>query len=247
MRQEWSPQKKFKCRRHPQLNISSEVGALLQGGSSGGCPKLPEHIPHAAAFLVSLGNCGSSPVAISHSSVMLREWVKGIAFALYYSSEGSLLSRAENLPPWSSISQHTSLSESFKNAQLSQCTHWGSTAECNTIECCTATRCASAFRVPWPLRCISSALCTFHHHSIGWKLIVINCEGLCWQPLSSYGYISKKLWNRHFKALGRETNWLLQNSWMIITHLLIMLINNWCKIFWYSFKMLGVFKGQHCS
>lgn len=65
-------------------------------------------------------------VAISHSSMMLTEWVKGTAFALYYSSEGSLLSRAENLPSCSSISQHASLCESFKNAQLSQCPHWGS-------------------------------------------------------------------------------------------------------------------------
>lgn len=111
----------------------------------------------------------------------------------------------------------------------------------------TVSRCAAAFGAPWPLRCVPSALYAFQYHSIGRRLIVINYEGLCCQPLSSYGYISKKLWNRHFKALGRETNWLLQNSWMIITHLLIMLINNWCKIIQCSLRMRRVFKGQSCS
>lgn len=80
----------------------------------------------AAAFLVSPGNCGPSPLPFPIPLRCSGSGLRALSL-LSYSSEGSLLSRAENLPSWSSISQHASLCESFKNAQLSQCTHSGST------------------------------------------------------------------------------------------------------------------------
>lgn len=98
-------------------------GGCCTAGSSGGCSNCRSRALQCCSSPAVPGELCLLSIAISHPSVMLREWVKGTVLALCYSSEGSLLSRAENLPSWSSISQQGSLCESFKQAQLSQCTH----------------------------------------------------------------------------------------------------------------------------
>lgn len=209
--QEGSQWKIFKCRRHHSWMSHLRWVLHCREGALGAAPNcrstmapLHCHFPFLCdALAIGQGHCRYSLFQLRGISAFQG---RKSAFLVFH------------FTAWFSVWE-------FQNAQLSQCTHWGSMWVLHSQLMCLC------LRVPWPLRCISSALYTFRYHSIGWKLIVINCEGLCWQPLSSYGYISKKLWNKHFKALGRETNWLLQNSWMIITHLLIMLINNWCKIF----------------
>lgn len=106
----------------------------MAGGILQGCdyPTQPRARELALPRWRGLG-LGPLSVAISHSSVMLREWI----FALNYSSEGSLLSRAQNLPSQSAISQHAALCRSFRNAQLRQCTRSGGVSASHTISRCS--------------------------------------------------------------------------------------------------------------
>lgn len=124
-------------RRYAQLKTSPEVGPLQwKGGwvqlwgllqTLQCCSSLhdPGHGTwHCPAAPTAPGGCG--PSLHSYFPLPGRERVRDTVLGLHCSSEVSLLSRAENLPSWSSISQRASLWESFKNAQLSRCPHSGS-------------------------------------------------------------------------------------------------------------------------